>query len=275
MGFFRLSNGEEIFYEDTGKGSQTIVMLHGWTSSHKVYAPVVPAISEKARCITYDHRGHGLSKSANHDHVTVETLADDLQELILGLELHDIILLGWSLGAATVMEYVSKYGCGALREVVLCDMSPKQLNDEEWKLGLYQGNYTKENMDNDAGKDFYTLYKAFARGAIPRLAKVPDIMLFLPLKERLAECDEGVMRSLSVSLKGRDYRPVVEKITVPLHYFYAVPGSLYSPKLEGWYRENVRSQFSSAAFEDSTHMLITDHPDLFAQEVIKVIEECE
>ena len=37
--------------------------------------------------------------------------------------------------------------------------------------------------------------------------------------------------------------------------------------LHGWYRANVSSPFSSAAFADSTHMLIAEHPDEFARKL--------
>ena len=127
MRYYPLKNGEQIYYEDTGSGEKTIVMLHGWTSSHEVYAPVVPEIGRHARCITYDHRGHGGSKSANHEHVTMDTLASDLDELIRGLGLHDITLLGWSMGAGVAMNYTALYGCGALRQIILCDMTPWQM----------------------------------------------------------------------------------------------------------------------------------------------------
>ena len=153
MSYFTLNNGEQLYYEDTGSGGQTIVMLHGWTSNHEVYAPTVPEISKHARCITYDHRGHGNSICANKECVTLDTLASDLDELIRGLNLRDITLLGWSMGAGVVMNYTRLYGCGALRQIVLCDMTPKQINDETWKLGLYQGKYTREDMQKESGKD--------------------------------------------------------------------------------------------------------------------------
>ncbi len=273
MSYFALKNGEKLYYEDTGSGSETIVMLHGWTSSHEVYSPVVPEISKKARCIIYDHRGHGNSKDANHEQVTLDTLASDLNELICGLGLKDITLLGWSMGAATVMDYVSLYGCSALKQIVLCDMTPKQMNDDQWKLGLYQGRYTKADMEKDAGKDFYSLYKDFAVAAVPKLSKIPGFLLKKPLKEKLSRCDEGVLRSLSRSMKEKDFRKEVEKISVPVTYFYAVPGSLFSPQLAQWYESHVKAPFHSVAFNDSTHMLISDHPEQFAQEVVRVLEK--
>ena len=273
MSYFTLSNGGKLYYEETGKGSQTILLLHGWTNTHEVYEPIMPAIREHAGCITYDHRGHGKSKAANHDHVTMDTLAGDLNELIRGLGLRDITLLGWSMGAGVCLNYMAIYGCDALRQVILCDMTPRQLNDENWKLGLYQGRYTREDMDRDAGKDFYTLYKEFAIGAIPRLAKVPGFLLRRPLKKKLADCDESVLKSLARSMKLQDNRPAVEQITVPITYFYADPGSLFSPKLADWYREHVPTQYNAVCFPNSTHMLVSDYPEKFAKEVGRVLRK--
>ena len=79
-------------------------MLHGWDELPWVFAPAVPEISKKARVVTYDHRGHSGSKDANREMVTLDTLASDLNELIHGLGLSEI-LLGWSMGGATMMNY--------------------------------------------------------------------------------------------------------------------------------------------------------------------------
>ncbi len=272
MSFFTLKNGEKLYYEEAGSGEQTVVMLHGWTSTHEVFAPAVPEISKHARCITYDHRGHGGSKAANGERVTMDTLAGDLNELIQGLGLRDITLLGWSLGAGVVMNYTALYGCGALRQIILCDMTPKQMNDDSWKLGLYQGKYTREDMQKESGKDFYQLYKKFVIGAVPKYGKVPGFLLKRPLMEILGKCDEGVLKSLSASMKEKDFRGIVGNISVPVTYFYAVPGSLFSPELAKWYQEHVSAPYRSVAFQGSTHMLVSEHPDQFAREVIQALE---
>lgn len=273
MSYFTLKDGNKLYYEDIGHGPETLIMMHGWTSSHDIYVKPAESLKEQARCIIYDHRGHGGSKKANSGKPTMETLADDLNEIIEGLSLSNITLLGWSMGAGVVFNYVRLYGCDALKRIILCDMTPKQLNDREWKLGLYQGKYTKEDMERDAGKDFYTLYKEFAIGAIPRLAKIPGFLLRKPLKKRLAECDEPVLRSLAASMKLQDNRPIVEEITVPVTYFYADPGSLFSPKLADWYSEHVPTQYNAVRFPESTHMLVSDYPEKFAEEVGKVLHQ--
>ena len=56
-------------------------------------------LKDKACCIIYDHRGHGGSKEANHEKPTMETLASELNELIQGLSLSGVTLLGESVAA--------------------------------------------------------------------------------------------------------------------------------------------------------------------------------
>ena len=201
----------------------------------------------------------------------METLASDLHEIIEGLALSDVTLVGWSMGSGVAMNYIRLYGCSALKQVVLCDMTPKQLNDSEWKLGLYQGKYTAQEMQKDAGKKFLPLYQEFAVGAIPRLRKIPGFLLRMILKKRLVNCDESVLRSLSASMKAQDNRDVIEKITVPLTYFYAVPGSLFSPELAEWYQTHANVPFKAVAFPESTHMFISEHPEQFAKELGKLL----
>ena len=276
MSYYTLSDGNKLYYEDIGHGPKTLIMMHGWTSTHEIYEKPAQMLKEQARCIIYDHRGHGGSKEANSIKPTMETLAGDLNEIINGLSLSDITLLGWSMGAGVIFNYVRLFGCEALKQIILCDMTPKQLNDDQWKLGLYQGRYTqadmeKEDMDRDAGKDFYTLYKEFAIGTIPRLAKIPGFLLKKPLKQKLAVCDESVLRSLAASMKSQDNRQVVGQITVPFTYFYADPGSLFSPKLSDWYREQVSAEYEAVRFPESNHMFISDNPEKFAEEVSTVL----
>ena len=246
-------------------------MMHGWTSNHEIYDQPVSVLKDKARCIIYDHRGHGGSREANHESPNLETLASDLHEIITGLSLSNVTLLGWSMGAAVAMNYVRMYGCSALKQLVLCDMTPKQLNDEEWKLGLYQGTYTKEDAEKAAAWNFMKAYKKFAVQAIPRLKKIPGFLLTKPLKEILSKCDESVLKSLSASMTRQDNRDVIGMITVPLTYFYADPGSLFSPELAEWYGENAKVSYKAVRFRNSNHMLVTDYPDKFADEVGKLL----
>ena len=65
----------------------------------------------------------------------------------------------------------------------------------------------------------------------------------------------------------QDNRDVIGMITVPLTYFYADPGSIFSPKLAEWYGEHAKVPYKAVQFPNSTHMLISDNPEKFAKEV--------
>ena len=273
MAYFTLKDGGQLYYEDTGRGDQTILMLHGWISTHGVFFRSIPVIRKAARCIIYDHRGHGKSMKAPQKPVTMDMLACDLNEFIAGLGLHDLTLLGWSMGAGVILNYVSRYGCGALRQIVLCDMSPRQMNDANWTLGLFQGKLTKEFAENEAEKDFYELYRTFAVGAVPKLSRIPEHLLRVILRKKLGQCDENAAISLAYSMLESDYRDVVGKIDVPVHYFYAMPGSLFSPELADWYRDHIHAPFYSTGFPNSSHMIISEHPIRFAKAVLRALRD--
>jgi pimeloyl-ACP methyl ester carboxylesterase len=61
-------------------------------------------LQEHARCIIFDFRGHGKSKEANSGQPSMETLAEDLQEIVQGLSLSNVTLLGWSMGAGVIFN---------------------------------------------------------------------------------------------------------------------------------------------------------------------------
>ena len=269
---FTLRDGNVLTYEDIGKGTETVVFLHGWTSNRKIYQEPAKMLSHEARCIIYDQRGHSDSRKAGgteKDPVTMETLATDLHEIITGLSLAPVTLVGWSMGAGVIMNYVKLFGCEGIKQVILCDMTPKQLNDETWNLGLMRGKYTREKMEMDEGVNFHDLYLKFARKALSQKKFHPDFLLRIAIWRKLMNYDTTVLETLSKSMKLQDNRDVIPTITCPVTYFYADPGTIFLPGLKDWYRENVKSAYREIPFPDSSHMLVSEYPVRFAEEVGK------
>jgi pimeloyl-ACP methyl ester carboxylesterase len=63
---------------------------------------------EGFRTIAFDHRGHGLSELGDGGH-SLENLAEDVKTIVLGLDLHDAVLVGHSMGGVAVQEFVTRY----------------------------------------------------------------------------------------------------------------------------------------------------------------------
>jgi non-heme chloroperoxidase len=75
------------------------------------------------RVITYDRRGFGQSSQpvVGYDY---ETFASDLHALLEALDLHDVTLVGHSMGTGEVTRYLSVYGPARVAAGVLVSPIP-------------------------------------------------------------------------------------------------------------------------------------------------------
>ena len=86
----------ELYYEDEGAGVP-IVFSHGLLWSGRMYRAQVAALRDGFRCVTFDHRGQGRSKTSPSPY-DMETLADDAARLIDALKLGPCHFVGLSMG---------------------------------------------------------------------------------------------------------------------------------------------------------------------------------
>ncbi|MFZ2754156.1 MAG: alpha/beta hydrolase [Lysobacteraceae bacterium] len=108
----------QLHVQDTGGAGRPIVLIHGWPLSAESWVAQVPALHDAGfRVIAYDRRGFGRSEKPDHGY-DYDTLADDLAGLVVDLDLHDAVLVGFSMGGGEVARYVSLHGQGRLGGVV-------------------------------------------------------------------------------------------------------------------------------------------------------------
>ena len=90
-------NGAELYYEEQGSGSQTIVFSHGLLWSCRMFDNQVAALKEKYRCIAFDFCGQGQSEVTDGGY-DMETLYKDAAALIEALGCAPCHFLGLSMG---------------------------------------------------------------------------------------------------------------------------------------------------------------------------------
>ena len=122
MAFLTMRDGRKLYYEEAGAG-QPVVFLHGWKASANVYAASVSLLAGNYRCIRYDHCGH-LRSDAPAEGPDLGVLAEDLREVLVQLKLEKPVLVGWSMGGMTVLEYLRRYGCEGLEKSSASRISP-------------------------------------------------------------------------------------------------------------------------------------------------------
>ena len=97
-------NGKSLYYEEHGDGTP-LVLLHGNTSSGKMFDPVVPFLSRKYRVITIDFLGCGRSDRIRPwpDDLWYEW-GDQVRELCRYLSDEKVNILGVSGGALAAIN---------------------------------------------------------------------------------------------------------------------------------------------------------------------------
>jgi pimeloyl-ACP methyl ester carboxylesterase len=90
---YRHVNGFNMHFVDEGKGDP-IVLLHGDPTWGYLWRNVIPALSERARCIVPDHMGTGKSEVPRqpYPYRLVHHIAN-LEALLIGLNLRQITLV--------------------------------------------------------------------------------------------------------------------------------------------------------------------------------------
>lgn len=116
------ADGVRLSIQEAGDPSgEPVVFVHGLLGSHLSWQAQIdsPAL-QRYRLITYDLRGHGQSGRPSASQMYTDGLrwADDLDAVIRTSKAHRPVLVGWSLGAAVISNYLAKYGDANVAGVV-------------------------------------------------------------------------------------------------------------------------------------------------------------
>jgi pimeloyl-ACP methyl ester carboxylesterase len=103
------SNGVRLAVRDSGGEGKPGVLEHGLGFGQHSWDRVAPRLSTGGlRVVTYDQRGHGASDTS--DDYSPSAFCEDLAAVLDDLGLKEPILVGHSLGATVVLEYVASHG---------------------------------------------------------------------------------------------------------------------------------------------------------------------
>jgi len=275
MPYLNLRDDTKIYYEDNGVKGQTLLFAHGLNSSHSKIKNFIDEFRDKYHVVCYDQRGHENSDTPKV-HMNVKSLGQDMNEIIEQLGLNDVIIIGHSMGAASIYSYVNQFGCGKIKKIVAIDMSP-YLRNTVWEGGIGQGKWTDEDFLSDLDRIFDNIGEA--NYVIMKEMMNPKLVSSIPpeKKPEMVEmfgkgCDPYVMASLWYSLFRTDQRPAISKITVP--FLYVMPETpLYSMVTVNFYKENVKNEFVlETGFPDTTHIILIEKPKEVADRIKKFIE---
>lgn len=156
-------DGVSIAVQEGGDpNGQPIIFIHGLLGSHLSWEKQLnePAL-QRYRLITFDMRGHGLSGHPDRAdaYSNGRLWADDLASVIAGSKVRQPVLVGWSLGAAVISNYLAAYGDAGITGAVyvggVIELKPEQIVSHPRVYGGIASSDLRTHLD--AEREFLAL----------------------------------------------------------------------------------------------------------------------
>ncbi len=167
-------NGIEMHYVIGGEGDP-VVLVHGWPQTWREWEEIMPTLAEDYTVIAVDLRGAGASEIAERGY-DKRTLAADIHELVLALDLAPIHYVGHDIGGmvgyAFANDYPESTRTYTFVDVPLPGIEPSwtQIRLLAWHFGFFQQDEVPETLIE--GQEDYFLQEflreqAFEPDALP------------------------------------------------------------------------------------------------------------
>ncbi len=278
-------DGQRIPVRVTGQAAGAVgmplVLVHGLGCSHRHWMPIAQRLASRHRCYAWDARGHGRCRppAPASAAITLPRLARDLQQLLDHFGLERAALVGHSMGALAVLQYVADHGTERVAAVALVDQSPRIVTDAQWRCGLF-GGCSAEMLGGliaGARRDLAAtvvreVEVAAGAWAARRLAE--NSPLGRLLRHWLQQIDTATLLDLAESLAAADFRALLAtRFDVPLLVVLGGRSAHYARvPLDAWYRSAV-PHASVAVYPLSGHSPHVAEPLRFANELERFLAD--
>ena len=97
------------YYRRAGGPQATLVFIHGWGSSGRMWLPSFQAIGDLGTCLALDLPGHGRSARPTFDWYSLDRFVAVVRGFLIELGVEKPVLISHSLGGAIALAYAAAY----------------------------------------------------------------------------------------------------------------------------------------------------------------------
>ncbi|WP_242143142.1 MULTISPECIES: alpha/beta fold hydrolase [unclassified Bacillus cereus group] len=256
MPIIKLKNDVELYYEDQGNG-KPILFIHGVWMSSRFFHKQIPYFRDTYRAISIDLRSHGRSAHIETGH-TIANYACDLHNFIHSLALKDVILVGWSMGAFVVWEYIKQFGEENIQGLVIVDELASDFKWPDFPLGAFDFptliHFMREIQINQTD---------FLKGFLPLMFKetlsTEELSWML---EEVTKIPASIASAILFDQSVVDYRKELQTITKPTLLCFGREEKLI-PVAAGEHLQKHIPNSKLVIFENSCHCPFLEEADYF------------
>lgn len=135
MAHLAVDGDRRIYYERYSGSGRPVVLVHGWGMSVRLWDLTLPTLLEAGhQVVALDHRGCG-SSDKDFDDMSIGAIGSDVVLLVEELGLDGVVLNGWSLGGAVVVDAAAKLGDRLGGLVLTSGATPRYLQGDGFPHG--------------------------------------------------------------------------------------------------------------------------------------------
>ena len=261
-------NAKIAVYDLNPRGHKTVFLVHGWPLSHKMFEYQVDVLVNLGyRVVSIDLRGFGNSDETATGY-TYNQLATDIYSVIMGLNLKDVILVGFSMGGAIAVRYMSMYRGYAVSKLCLWSSAvPSYAKTINNPYGSSKEDANKLLMQ--AYTDRPKLNEYFGSIFFAKEHSAPIKNWFQRMSDDASSI--GQIRTL-MSLRDEDVFEDLKYIAVPTGIFHGKEDKICPYEYSKIQKDNIR--FSKLyTFENAGHGAFYDDLEEFNNKFIGFLQE--
>jgi non-heme chloroperoxidase len=266
MGYYiKVGNNVEIFIEDIGYG-KPILMIHGWPLNSKMFEyqmNVLPAYG--VRIIAPDLRGFGKSDRP-FDGYSYNQMADDIKAIVDALHLDYFTLLGFSMGGAIAIRYMSRYNSYKVSKLILAGAAAPSFTmreNEPYGTPVDEVNSLIYSLYHDRPKAIEEFGEKFFAG------KISDEFKTWFTNLNLEASGHGTIQA-AASLRDEDLRIELSRIYVETYILHGKHDQICPFDFATQMNKHIRNS-KLIPFEKSGHGLFYEEWQKFNQEIMSAI----
>ena len=101
-------DGARVHYVNYGKGSEALILIHGWTMNEDNWRDQVTALAKRNRVIAIDLPGHGKSDKPQVSY-SMDLFARAVDAVMRDAKVKRAVLVGHSMGTPIARQFYRKY----------------------------------------------------------------------------------------------------------------------------------------------------------------------
>lgn len=237
----------------TAGTARAVVIIPGLMGTRRFFRQIVEELSADHDVFVVELPGHGATPVGDGP-ATLRRATLGLCREIEERGLHDVTLVGWSLGATVACSCLEQMAPGRVGRLVWVEQTPRLTTAADWPHAVYG------NLDDEAARqlrdtqaaDPDAFAEALVRGSFAADSR-PDERLVRELLAEARSCDPAAVGALLAEAVSQDIRDSVTGIQVPTLLIHGTRSQVYPTPVGNWLAEAIRTS-RLLMFEDSGHM---------------------